>query len=189
MFQIVPVLECVEWLRFVHTTSLSVAALSALFFLFARWERPFKHFWKLFLLAKLARFCSNNNGLHIFYHGQRRESCQGCNLSETVARTRAGLGPPRAAQRWDDTWQKYRLLQDRSVSHQLCSLSFAVYSLNFTERNKLAAHASESASQLPLKLVEFSAYSWIFSIPYPAFHVLKFCNKEKLPPLASATFN
>lgn len=35
-------------------------------FLFARWERLFKHFWKLFLLAKLARFCSRTVMDYIF---------------------------------------------------------------------------------------------------------------------------
>lgn len=76
-----------------------------------------------------------------------------------------------------------------SLTSAVLAESFAVYALNFTERNKPAAHASESASKLPLKVVEFYAYSWIFSFPYPGRHVLKFCNKEKLPPLASATFN
>lgn len=81
-----------------------------------------------------------------------------------------------------------------SLTSAVLAESFAVYCavlcLNFTERNKPAAHASESASsKLPLKVIEFNVYSWIFSFPYPTLHVLRFCNKEKLPHLASATFN
>lgn len=76
-----------------------------------------------------------------------------------------------------------------SLTSAVLAESFAVYALNFTERNKPAAHALESAFKLPLKVIEFKVYWWIFSFPYPTLHVLRFCNKEELPHLASATFN
>lgn len=45
-----------------------------------------------------------------------------------------------------------------SLTSAVLAESFAVYALNFTERNKPAAHASESASKLPLKVIEFNVY-------------------------------
>lgn len=85
VFQTVPVLVCTLW-RLWHSTS--GAGFASLTSRLGQWQQPSQLCRALFLACRAQVFRRPNRyGVHSFSYGQRRQSRQGRDHSETLART------------------------------------------------------------------------------------------------------